>query len=67
MKPNNNDPAGDWPEDFTHENGRYCQKCVYCSKEFIGHKSRIVCKICARAIKATFNEANDERGNDENL
>ena len=36
----------DWSEDFKHENGNYQNKCVNCEKWFIGHKRRIVCKVC---------------------
>ena len=35
-----------WTEDFTHENGNYNNTCMYCDKNFIGHKRRIVCKLC---------------------
>jgi hypothetical protein len=37
---------GDWPEDFTHENGNYLNKCCYCETTFKGHKRRVVCKVC---------------------
>ena len=39
---------GDWPEDFAHENGGYECRCVDCGKMFCGHKSRVVCKTCAK-------------------
>jgi hypothetical protein len=39
--------AGDWPEDFEHENGRYFCRCIECGGGFIGHKRRVVCKLCA--------------------
>lgn len=38
---------GNWPEDFTHENGNYECICSACRKSFIGHKRRICCKQCA--------------------
>lgn len=38
--------AGDWPEDFEYENGQYQSICSICSKAFIGHKRRMVCKVC---------------------
>ena len=38
---------GDWDEDFTHENGNYMNKCIDCKEMFIGHKRRVVCKVCA--------------------
>lgn len=36
----------DWTEDFTHENGKYQNKCIHCHLLFYGHKRRVVCKIC---------------------
>jgi len=36
----------DWEEDFKHENGNYQCKCIYCSEFFVGHKRRVICKIC---------------------
>ena len=36
----------DWVEDFPHENGNYTNQCCHCKKEFIGHKRRVVCKMC---------------------
>lgn len=35
-----------FPEDFRQENGNYVQKCLYCEKEFRGHKHRSSCKKC---------------------
>lgn len=42
VKPN------DWPEDFKHENGNYCNICAVCKTIFSGYKRRIVCKVCSR-------------------
>lgn len=39
--------AGDWPEDFSHENGQYQCMCCHCGNMFIGHKRRVTCKACA--------------------
>ena len=36
-----------WTEDFSHENGNYQCKCFKCEQFFIGHKRRVVCKLCA--------------------
>lgn len=36
----------DWPEDFSHENGNYQNRCS-CGIMFIGHKRRVTCKVCA--------------------
>ena len=36
----------DWVEDFPHENGNYENKCCHCGHSFIGHKRRVVCKVC---------------------
>jgi hypothetical protein len=37
----------DWVEDFSYENGNYENRCCRCMSLFIGHKRRVVCKICA--------------------
>lgn len=37
----------DWPEDFDHENGTYRNNCTSCQTEFMGHKRRVTCKVCA--------------------
>ncbi len=37
----------DWKEDFEHENGMYQNKCTLCDSVFLGHKRRVVCKVCA--------------------
>ena len=44
------DPADelrDWPHDFQDENGNYTCTCFRCGEQFIGHKRRIVCHLCA--------------------
>lgn len=35
-----------WQCDYTHENGNYCNTCIYCLRLFIGHKRRISCREC---------------------
>lgn len=35
-----------FPEDATHENGSYYNKCHICLRQFTGHKRRITCKVC---------------------
>lgn len=37
---------GDWPEDYSHENGCYMCKCFQCGNLFYGHKRRAICKVC---------------------
>lgn len=37
----------DWTEDNAHENGNYECICHACHQHFIGHKRRVVCKVCA--------------------
>lgn len=37
---------GDWPEDFSHENGQYQNTCATCKAAFMGHKRRRLCKQC---------------------
>lgn len=36
----------DWPEDFPSENCNYQNICCECGQVFIGHKRRVVCKVC---------------------
>lgn len=38
--------AGDWPEDFPHENGNYYCHCLRCGSQFVGYKRRLECKVC---------------------
>lgn len=42
------DESRDWPEDFEHENGNYSCRCYRCHLEFIGHKRRVECRVCAK-------------------
>ena len=39
----------DWLEDAGHENGRYSCRCEFCGQGFIGHKRRVVCRVCYQA------------------
>ena len=39
--------GGDWPEDFSHENGNYNCICCDCGGVFTGHKRRVVCRKCS--------------------
>lgn len=39
--------AGDWPEDYKDENGKYMNKCFICLNTFLGNKHRQFCKLCA--------------------
>ena len=45
--------ALDWTEDFSHENGNYQCRCIECNSVFLGHKRRVVCKVCASLPSAT--------------
>lgn len=38
--------ARDWTEDASHENGNYSCLCCACEKPFIGHKRRVLCRVC---------------------
>lgn len=49
MAPTDTEPVRDWVEDKTHENGNYMNRCCYCRHLFMGHKRRVVCKVCADA------------------
>lgn len=42
----------DWIRDFTHENGQYVCRCVYCEALFYGHKRRVVCQQCTTTERA---------------
>lgn len=57
-------PAANYPEDAAHENGKYLCRCIICCELFIGHKRRIVCKLCnnppAPPTAATSPSANAE-------
>jgi hypothetical protein len=42
-----------WPEDFSHENGQYENICCHCRHHFLGHKRRVVCKLCVTPAEKT--------------
>lgn len=44
------DNAHSWPEDFSHENGKYIMHCLTCLHDFVGHKRRIQCKLCSEVV-----------------
>jgi hypothetical protein len=44
----------DWPEDSNQENGNYMNQCVFCKKDFIGNKHRVICKKCSAEKKLTI-------------
>ena len=46
IKAFNIEPLRCWEEDFSHENGNYSNHCYKCGMEFIGHKRRVMCKMC---------------------
>ena len=48
------DASNDWPEDSPHENGNYCNKCLACDADFIGHKRRHICRKCHYEAKARY-------------
>lgn len=37
-----------WHEDASHENGCYMNTCCHCGREFLGHKRRVSCRVCAK-------------------
>lgn len=47
------DPAKDWSEDFSHENGMYYCRCCHCKSLFIGYKRRVVCRQCSDRASAS--------------
>jgi len=40
------DDKKSYPEDFSHENGQYQNRCFLCTHYFLGHKRRVMCKEC---------------------
>ena len=40
------DEPRNWPEDYSHENGKYTCHCAICNSEFTGHKRRVICRVC---------------------
>ena len=36
-----------WHEDKEQENGNYSCECVQCQRQFVGHKRRHICRMCA--------------------
>jgi len=45
-------PSADrnWAEDAPHENGNYECSCAECGHSFIGHKRRVLCKLCSNLL-----------------
>ena len=50
----------DWPEDFPDENGSYLGKCFQCGNGFIGHKHRMICKLCDESNKRKWDAMTEE-------
>ncbi len=38
----------DWTEDLAYENDNYYGECAICGNDFLGHKRRVICKVCAQ-------------------
>ena len=54
--------VNDWPEDASHENGQYFNRCLSCDGDFIGHKRRHQCRKCHYEAKARYDAMTpDER------
>ena len=49
-----------FPEDSKYENGGYINSCVCCENEFMGHKHRIICKICQDELKYKWDSMTEE-------
>lgn len=47
-------PECDWPEDSDHESGIHFNKCISCEADFIGHKTRKVCRKCHYESKERY-------------
>ncbi len=41
----------DWKEDAALENGNYYCICGRCGEQFLGHKRRVICKVCDQWLK----------------
>lgn len=52
--------AHSWPEDFGGENGNYQNECVTCKALFIGHKRRLVCRLCAEEARKRWEAMTEE-------
>jgi uncharacterized small protein (DUF1192 family) len=55
--PFSDDPRGDWVQDFDHENGQYTCRCLDCDNRFMGHKRRIICRMCSNEPRPVTDEA----------
>lgn len=51
------DKSRNWTEDFGHENGNYECHCVECKQSFVGHKRRVLCKVCSTALRDKDDQA----------
>lgn len=56
------DASRDWPEDFPHENGQYMNTCYLCKNTFIGHKRRVVCKVCSDRLPKPAKQDRRKKG-----
>jgi hypothetical protein len=52
-------PDRNWEEDFSHENGKYINRCYGCELHFMGHKRRTRCKKCCVGKEETEKEPKD--------
>lgn len=41
------DSEHSWKEDYPDENGKHHHTCQQCGAQFIGHKRRMICKVCS--------------------
>ena len=49
----------DWTEDFADENGQYLGNCFQCGNGFVGHKHRMICKLCDESNKLKWDAMTD--------
>jgi hypothetical protein len=52
-------PDRNWEEDFSHENGKYINRCYGCELHFMGHKRRTRCKKCCVGKEETEKESQE--------
>ena len=45
-----------WTEDFGPENGHYFSTCCECGRQFVGHKRRAMCRMCATTFPIVYEE-----------
>ena len=58
--------AHSWPEDYSDENGAYESRCIQCETPFLGHKDRLICKVCDGENRKKYDAMTDEEKREAN-